>query len=73
MADDKKFEFHMPNEYVYDGLILTRDMYTEDVLDRIKVFDFAPGDVLLSTYAKAGESYHAMILFSLLTNAYKVK
>ncbi len=55
MADDKKFEFHIRNEYVYDGLVLTRDIYTEDILDRIKVFDFAPGDVLLSAYAKAGE------------------
>ncbi len=63
MADDKKFEFHMPNEYVYDGLVLTRDVYTEDVLDRIKVFDFSPGDVLLSTYAKAGEHSRAMVLF----------
>ncbi len=58
MADDKDFEFQLPNEYVYDGLIMTRDLYTEDVLDRIKVFDFAPGDVLLSTYTKSGE-HHA--------------
>ncbi len=63
MADDKKFEFHMPNEYVYDGQVLTRDMYTEDILDRIKVFDFALGDVLLSTCPKAGEHFRTTVLF----------
>lgn len=57
MADDKNFEFHLPNEYMYDGLVLTRDYYSEDILDGIKLFDFSPDDVLLSAYAKTGEHY----------------
>ncbi len=55
MGDDRSFDYTVPDEFEYDGLILPGEIYKKDVLDRLKAFDFSPGDVLLAPYSKAGE------------------
>ncbi len=54
MADKEPFQFHIPAEYVYDGMVMQAEVYPKEILDRVKKLDFAPDDVLLASYCKSG-------------------
>ncbi len=55
MSSDQSLEFHIPSEYVYDGMVMQGELYPKEGLDRIKLLDLFPEDVLITSYCKTGE------------------
>ncbi len=54
MADEEPFEFHIPAEYVYDGMVMQEEINPKELLDRVKELDFTAEDVLLASHCKSG-------------------
>ena len=54
-ADVRVKDIHrLPKEYVYEGMVLC-EMHPIATLDRIRKFDYQPGDIILASYPKTGK------------------
>ncbi len=46
----------MPEEYIVDGIVLQRNLYPPEVIEKVRDFAFRPDDALLVTYPKGGNN-----------------
>ncbi len=58
MSTEKCFEFHIPTEFVYDGMVMRAEVNPKHILDRVKELNFTSEDVLLASYCKTGMCLH---------------
>ena len=66
MSAEGRFEFHIPTEFVYDGMVMQAEVNPKHILDRVKELDFTPEDVLLASYCKTGTLHKKLRILNIL-------